>query len=71
MEAHGGAVVDMMGEGTSVHDNERHGLYAYNSGSTINVYQPCVLDDMSHGNKRQNIRMVNRGTVGQKDSSKK
>ena len=53
--ANSGAVVDLMGEGTSVHDNERYGLSAYNHGTTINVYQPCVLNDMSHGNKGQNI----------------
>jgi len=56
-----------MGEGTSVHDNERHGLYACNRDATINVYQPCVVNDMSHGNKHQNIRMVSGGIVQQKD----
>ena len=65
-----GAVVDLMGEGTSVHDNEGNGLSAYNHGSTINVYQPCVLNDMSHGNKGQNIYEYG-GTVQQKDKSKK
>ena len=64
-----GAVVDLMGEGTSVHDNERSGLYAYYRG-TINVYQPCVLNDMSHGNKGQNINMEYGGTIQQKDSKK-
>ena len=64
-----GAVVDLMGEGTSVHNNERHGLSACFGGSTINVYQPCVLNDMSHGNKEQNIAMYN-GTVQQKESKK-
>jgi len=64
-----GAVVDLMGEETSVHDNERDGLRA-NHGTTINVYQPCVLNDMSHGNKDQNIRMVDGGIVQQKDSNK-
>ena len=54
--ASSGAVVDLMGEGTSVHDNERFGLSAQFRGTTINVYQPCVLNDMSHGNKVQNIR---------------
>jgi len=48
-----GAVVDLMGEGTSMHDNERYGL----------------LNDMSHGNKRQNICRAG-GTVQQKDSKK-
>jgi len=66
-----GAVVDLMGEGTSVHENERYGLVALDHGSTINVYQPCVLNDMSHGNKDQNIKMVAGGTVQQKDKSKK
>ena len=65
-----GAVVDLMGEQTSVHDNERHGLFAWNRSTTINptinVYQPCVLNDMSHGNKRLNIN----GRVQQKDSKK-
>ena len=65
-----GAVVDLMGEGTSVHDNEGHGLVAISSGTTINVYQPCVLNDMSHGNKRQNIREFTGGIVQQKDSKK-
>jgi len=49
--AYEGAVVDLMEEGTSVHDNESYSLTAYSSGTTINVYQPCVLNDMSHGNK--------------------
>ena len=71
-----GAVVDLMGEGTSVHDNEGHGLSAFfdlrplNGGSTINVYQPCVLNDMSHGNKGQNIYEYSGGIVQQKDSKK-
>jgi len=68
--ADSGAVVDLMGEGTSVHDNERFGLFAYQDGSTINVYQPCVLNDMSHGNKGQNIRDFLGGLVQQKDSKK-
>jgi len=71
VRAFSGAVVDLMGEGTSVHDNERHGLYACHRGTTINVYQPCVLNDMSHGNKEQNIEMVGGSTVQQKDKSKK
>ena len=66
--AQSGAVVDLMGEGTSVHDNEGHGLYACYHG-TINVYQPCVLN-MSHGNKGQNIHMGFGSTVQQKDSKK-
>ena len=72
VHAESGAVVDLMGEGTSVHDNEGYGLSAQFRGSTINVYQPCVLNDMSHGNKRQNIYMGydNSGTVQQKDSKK-
>ena len=85
VRANWGAVVDLMGERTSVHDNERYGLSAWHyscdfcaeistdvvpfggssrrrrcrskhekvHGSTINVYQPCVL--VSHGNKKQNI----------------
>ena len=69
--ASSGAVVDLMGAGTSVHDNERNGLSAYHRGTTINVYQPCVLNDMSHGNKGQNIREEYGGIVRQKDSSKK
>jgi hypothetical protein len=67
-----GAVVDLMGEQTSVHDNERDGLYA-SYGGTINVYQPCVLNDMSHGNKGQNIYrgfLGNGGRVQQKNSKK-
>ena len=68
--ASSGAVVDLMGAGTSVHDNEGNGLAAYYDGSTINVYQPCVLNDMSHGNKRQNIREYKGGRVQQKDSKK-
>ena len=68
--AESGAVVDLMGEGTSVHDNEEHGLSAWRSrGTTINVYQPCVLNDMSHGNKGKNIMKAG-GTVQQKDSKK-
>ena len=65
-----GAVVDLMGEGTSVHDNEGDGLSALFGGSTINVYQPCVLNDMSHGNKGQNIDELDGGIVQQKDSKK-
>ena len=53
--ASSGAVVDLMGEGTSVHDNEGNGLHANNRGATINVYQPCVLNDMCYGNKGRNI----------------
>ena len=64
-----GAVVDLMGAGTSVHDNEGNGLYAL-CGGTINVYQPCVLNDMSHGNKLQNICEYDGGRVQQKDSKK-
>ena len=59
-----GAVVDLMREGTSVHDNKGYGLYAL-SGA-INIYQPCVLDDMSYGNKRENISMRYGGTIQQK-----
>jgi len=69
VNAGNGAVVDLMGEGTSVHDNKMYGLFACNRGSTINVYQPCVLNDMSHGNKRQNIKEFG-GRVQQKDSKK-
>ena len=67
-----GAVVDLMGEGTSVHDNEGDGMFAEDRGATFNVYQPCVLNDMSHGNKGQNIRRAFGGssTVQQKDSKK-
>ena len=75
-----GAVVDLMGEGTSVHDNEGHGLYARSrdarsrgqgvAEASINVYQPCVLNDMSHGNKLQNIRMKEGGIIQQKESNK-
>ena len=69
-----GAVVDLRGEGTSVRDNEGDSLFAEDRGATINVYQPCVLNDMSHGNKNQNtfegIKMVDGGTVEQKDSKK-
>ena len=63
--------MDLIGEGTSVHDNERDGLSAYRRGTTINVYQPCVLNDMSYGNKGQNIYMLGGGIVQQKDKSKK
>ena len=65
-----GAVVDLMGEGTSVHDNEGYGFYANNRGATINVYQPCVLNNMCYGNKEQNIYMYGGGIVRQKDSKK-
>jgi hypothetical protein len=68
--AESGAVVDLMGEQTSVHDNETHGLAAWSRGTTINVYQPCVLNDMFHGNKRRNIREGSGGRVQQKDSKK-
>ena len=68
--ASSGAVVDLMGEQTSVHDNGWNGLLARYGGSTINVYQPCVLNDMSHGNKNQNISMTFGGTVLQKDKKK-
>ena len=68
--AYHGAVVDLMGEGTSVHDNERFGLCACSRGTTINVYQPCVLNDMSHGNKGRNIFEGVGGIVQQKDSKK-
>jgi hypothetical protein len=66
-----GAVVDLMGAETSVHDNEGNGLFAYYGGSTINVYQPCVLNDMSHGNKDQNICEEYDGIVQQKNHSNK
>ena len=68
--ANEGAVVDLMGEQTSVHDNEGHGLSACSRGTSINVYQPCVLNDMSHGNKGQNICEEYGGIVQQKDSEK-
>jgi hypothetical protein len=64
-----GAVVDLMGEQTSVHDNDGDGLWACHHGTTINVYQPCVLNDMSHGNKRGNIQELAGGRVQQKDSN--
>jgi len=67
--AYGGAVVDLMGEGTSVHDNEMYGLCAWDRGTTINVYQPCVLNDMSYENKDQNIDIIRGGTVRQRDSN--
>ena len=70
VSAWSGAVVDLMGEQTSVHDNERDGLHARYGGSTINVYQPCVLNDMSHGNKERNIKEYRGGRVQQKDSKK-
>jgi hypothetical protein len=66
--ASSGAVVDLMGEQTSVHDNEGNGLAA-GYGGTINVYQPCVLNDMSHGNKGLNICRAG-GHVQQKGSKK-
>lgn len=61
-----GAVVDLIGEETSVHDN-LNGLAACYDGSTINVYHPCVLDGMSHGNKNHNVYRYDGGTVRQKD----
>ena len=60
-----GAVVDLMGEQTSVHDNERYGLYACFGGSTINV-----LKYKSHGNKHRNIGEFRSGCVQQKNSKK-
>ena len=73
VQASFGAVVDLMGEGTSVHNNEGNGLCAYSRGSTINVYRPCVLGDVSHGNKGQNINrgLNNRGTIQQKETIKR
>ena len=68
--AYRGAVVDLMGEGTSVHDNKMYGLCAWDRGTTINVYQPCVLNDMSYENKDQNIDILRGGTVRQRDSNK-
>ena len=70
---YGGAVVGLMGEGTSVHNNEGDGLCAYSHGSTINVCRPCVLGDVSHGNKGQNINrgLNNRGTIQQKETIKR
>jgi len=70
VRAQSGAVVDLMGQGASVHDNEGNGLCAWDRGS-INVYQPCVLNDMSHGNKDQNVTMSYGGTVQQKDRKEK
>ena len=83
LTAYSGVVVDLMGEGTSVHDNGRNGLDAYLHGATINVYLPCVLNDMSHGNGRhqrqlinvdvrngQNIKRNEGGIIQQKDSKK-
>jgi hypothetical protein len=61
--AQSGAVVDLMGEQTSVHDNGWNGLLARYGGSTINVYQPCVLNDMSHGNKGFNISKYESGRL--------
>ena len=67
----GGAVVNLMGEGTSVHNNERYGMLAcWEHGTTINVHQPCVLNDMFHGNRGQNIHMLGDGTVQRKGSNK-
>ena len=71
VQAYDGAVVDLMGAGTSVHDNEEDGLHACYGGSTINVYQPCVLNAMSHGNKGQNICEDDGGIVQQKDHRNK
>ena len=70
---YGGAVVGLMGEGTSVHNNEGNGLCVYSRGSTINVYRPCVLGDVSHENKGQNINrgLNNRGTIQQKETIKR
>jgi hypothetical protein len=42
----------------------------YSPGTTINVYQPCVLNDMSHGNKDEDICRFDGGIVVQKDSNK-
>jgi hypothetical protein len=62
-----------MGETTSVHDNERYGLIACHGGTTINVYlyQHCVLNDVSHEHKRQNIYELGGGTVQQKEARNK
>ena len=68
--ASSGAVVDLMGERTSVHDNKGRGLYAYNPGTIINIDQCCVLNDMSHGNKKLNIWMEYGGIVQQQGSNK-
>jgi len=62
------AVVDLKGEKTSVHDNEGYGLYA--AGTTINVYRPCVLSQVSRGNRRQNVAKINGGIIRQNDDSK-
>ena len=66
-----GAIVDLMGEETSVHDNGRFGLAAYHRGSTINVCQPCVLDDISDRNKTSDIYMGDGGSVVQSTTTKK
>ena len=63
------AVVDLKGERTSVHDNEGYGLYA--AGTTINVYRPCVLSQVSRGNRRQNVAKINGGIVRQNDDDSK
>ena len=55
-----------MGERTSVHDNERNGLWSSQPESSINVYQPCILDQMSFRNGGENIKMAHDGTVQQK-----
>jgi len=69
--AYSGAVVDLMGNGTSVHSNERYGLRAFDRG-TINVHQLCVLEQVSHDNKRGNINTCNgSGIIQQKGSNKK
>ena len=66
VRAYKGAVVDLMGERTSVHDNERNGLWSSQPESSINVYQPCILDQMSFRNGGENIKMAHDGTVQQK-----
>ena len=63
VRAYFGAVVDLMGEQTSVHDNEGYGLSAWYHGSTINVYQPCVLNDINKGQNIFEVQLYSGGGV--------
>ena len=55
VNAYSGAVVYLMGEGTSVHDNSEDTACPQNTvantvaapSTSIDMYQPCVLNNMS------------------------
>ena len=59
-----------MGEGTSVHDNERCGLQAYYHGSSMNIYIPSrSITALVHDNKGNDLYTVSGGKIQSQLSS--